>query len=261
MIRSSQKIKMLKISEIFPNPYQLRRNFNSYSLHKLSESIKEVGIISPITVRPSKKGYELICGQRRLRAAELSGMEMIPAIIINAGDRQCAQISMIENIHRENISYFEEAEGFYNLISYHKIKRDSISSKLCVDESEINEKMSLLSIPSDIKYKIEENNIGKREAKEILKLRNEEIQKDIIEKVIKDELGLREIRSLVKETLKEMVQKEKEDKRGKIRIFNMPLYVNTVKKTAELLKKNGASVSMEQTENENCIEFSIKIQK
>ena len=261
MIRTPQKIKMIKIKEISPNPYQIRRNFNSEAIRQLADSIKEVGMISPVILRVISEGYELICGQRRIRAAALLGMETVPAVIIRGGDRQCALLSMIENLQRENISLFEEAEGYYNLMSYHRVKKEDMVKELSLESGRINDKMRLLSLSAPIRYKIEENKIPEKAARELLRLHDEEKQAEIIEKVMKEELNLNDISSEVKNILQEMILKESKAKRGRKKNFNMPLCINTVKKTAELLKKSGAKVETEQTETENYVEFNIKIHK
>ena len=261
MIRTPQKIKMIKIKEISPNPYQIRRNFNSEAIRQLADSIKEVGMISPVILRVISEGYELICGQRRIRAAALLGMETVPAVIIRAGDRQCALLSMIENLQRENISLFEEAEGYYNLMSYHRVKKEDMVKELSLESGRINDKMRLLSLSAPIRYKIEENKIPEKAARELLRLHDEEKQAEIIEKVMKEELNLNDISSEVKNILQEMILNESKAKRGRKKNFNMPLCINTVKKTAELLKKSGAKVETEQTETENYVEFNIKIHK
>lgn len=261
MIRTPQKIKMIRIDEIKPNPYQTRRSFNGKSLQKLADSIREVGILSPVIVRAAIGGYELICGQRRARAATIAGMENIPAIIVRAGDKQCAQLSMIENLQRENMTLFEEAEGYYNLMSYHRVKKEELIKNLSVENSGVNEKVRLLSLSAPIKYKIEENKIPEKVAKELLKLHDEEKQEEILDKFIKEELNHKELSEFVKQILREMTQNSNEEKRGKRKLLNLPLCINTVKKTADLLKKNGAKVEMEQTENEKYVEFILKIHK
>lgn len=261
MIRTPQKIKMIKIKEIIPNPYQIRRNFNSEAISQLADSIKEVGMICPVIVRASIGGYELICGQRRTRAAAMIGMEAVPAIIVRAGDRQCALLSMIENLQRENITLFEEAEGYFNLVSYHRLKKEELVKGLSLESSRINEKIRLLSLSAPVRYKIEENRISEKAAKELLRLHDEEKQKEIIDLIAKEELTPGEISLAVKNTLREMSINENKEKRGRKKAFNMPLCINTVKKTTELLKKSGARVESEQTENEKYIEFTIKIHK
>ena len=261
MIRTPQKIKMIKISEIIPNPYQTRRKFDRRDISFLAASIKEVGMLSPIIVRGAIGGYELICGQRRVRAAVMAGISEVPAIIVRAGDLQCAQLSMIENIQRVNLSLCEEAEGYYNLMAYHRMKKENLLKALSTESTNVNEKMRILSLSENVRYKIEENNISEKSARELLKLHNEEKQNEIADRIINEEINYREVCAAVKQALREMAQSKKDENMSRKRKFsaeNRPLYINTVNKTVEMLKNSGARVELEQSENEKYVEFTIK---
>ena len=146
-----QKIKYLNVNEILPNPYQLRRSFVQNELFELAESIKENGILSPLIIRKTKNGYELVSGQRRLRAAIIAGINEVPVCIIKAGDAQCAELSITENIHRKNLSEYEEAEGFYNLILYHRIKKDELAKATSKQISYINDKIRILTLGEKVR--------------------------------------------------------------------------------------------------------------
>lgn len=264
MIRTTQKIKMIKTAEISPNPYQSRRNFDRKKLEELSASIKENGMISPVIVRGGLSGYELICGQRRLKAAIMAGLREIPAIIIKAGDAQCACLTLTENLQRENLTVFEEAEGYYNLMAYHKIKREKLLGILSLEWMRINEKVRLLGLCEKVRYKIEQKGYGEKFARELLKLRDEDKQLEIIERAEKEDWSFTTLSKKVKEEIKEMAQRrlwESRTFKDKNIKEKMPVYINTVKKTIELLKKNGATVEFSQQENEEYSEFIVKIHK
>ena len=254
-----QKIKMLKPCEILPNPYQVRRNFEKGEIEKLCSSIKEMGLLSPIIVRRTSLGYELISGQRRLRAARLAKMEQIPAFVIRAGDTECARISMVENVQRKNLSLCEEAEGYYNLMSYHGIKREKAVQMMYTDRIEFNEKVRLLGLPEKVRYKIEENNLSLKTAKELLGLRDEEKQLEIIEKAVKEELSEKETSLLIKEI--KLFSAKKRKNMSAYKKDNLPLYINTVKRTVDLLKRNGARAELVQKEDEIHNELIIRIEK
>ncbi len=261
MICAAQKIKMLKIEEIKPNPYQIRRNFNAKELKNLARSIKEVGILSPIVVRSTSLGYEIVFGERRVRAAQLAGLKSVPSIVVRAGDRECAQLSLIENLHREDLSSFEEAEGYFNLMSYHKIKKDALSKKISLETGRINEKVRLLSISAPIRYKIEAKGLCEENTRELLKLHNEEKQGEIIEKIAEEGLNKSQTAMLVKNTLREMAFSKNDKKRKRNTDAKIPLFENTMKQTVEILKSSGADARMEKAENEKTIEFIVKIHK
>ena len=262
MIKTAQKIKMLKTRDIIPNPYQIRRTFEQKELQSLAESLKETGMISPLVVRRNSSGYELICGQRRLRAAIIAQMEEVPAIIIHAGDAQCAEISLIENIHRKNIGIFEEAEGFYNLMLYHKVKNEKLQKHLAIDSLKIKEKIQYLSLNNETRLKIETSGMDEKFIKQILRIHSDIERIILVNKIINEKLPFSEAESYVNEYLKEkMIPSPKSSEKRKTKKDKTPLYYNTVQKTVELLKKYGAKVEFSQKNEEEYVEFCIKTLK
>ena len=263
MIRIPQKIKMIKTDDIYPNPYQTRRKFERSSIVSLSESIKEVGILSPIIVRGAIGGYELICGQRRLRAAIMAGIKELPAIVVRAGDMQCSQISMIENCQRENLTLCEEAEGYFNLMSYHRVKKDKLIKALSVSGEKIKNRMRLLTLSEEAKRKVEEENLSEKAVKELLKLYDEEEQLRLIEKISGECLNNSAISSYVRERLENRGGEKRKIKKAEVKNSEslMPLCINTVEKTLQLLKSIGITAELEQTEKEECVEFVIRTYK
>lgn len=263
MIRTPQRIKMIKISEISPNPYQIRRSFDRKELNALAESVKKVGILTPVILRGAIGGYEVICGQRRVRAATMAGLKEVPAIIIRAGDLQCALLSLAENLHRQNLTQCEEAEGYFNMMAYHGVKKDKLCDMLALENSKIREKTRLLCLGETVRYKIEENQIPEKMVQEIIKLRDEEKQLEIIEKIANEELNYKGLCDEVRQFLRDMTRKRTERERKTTTSFekNVPLYINTVKRTVQLLRNSGARVELAQIEGEDRVEFTIKVAK
>ncbi len=264
-MRVSQKIKFVKIKDIFPNPYQIRRSFERKALFELAESIKINGMLSPVILRGSINGYEIICGQRRVRAASVAGLSEVPAIIVRAGDAECAELSLAENIQRENLSFVEEAEGYYNLMSYHRVKKDKLQRVVSVKSERINEKIQLLNLSEAVRYKIEDNNIPEKYARELLKVHDEEKQLDIIDSIINDELTYSKLCERVKKELTAMAKNEPIKGATQKNLLNfkarLPVYKNTLNKTVDILKNSGAKVRMEEKECERYSEFVFKIYK
>lgn len=260
MIKRPQKIRMIKTEDIYPNPYQVRRRFDEKSLEKLSESIKENGIISPVLLRSSNVGYEIICGQRRVRAAIMAGIREIPSIVINAGDASCAQLSMIENVHRENLNYIEEAEGYYNLLCYHNVKKDKLVKKMALDKSFVADKIKLLSLGEQVRYMLEKLNFTEKFAHVLLKIHEEEGQLSVLEKADEENTSYRDLCALVREEIQTMRERSKPRKRifseHQTRIFS-----NTIDKTIEMLIRDGADITTKRKENEEYTEINIKIRK
>lgn len=251
-----QKIKPVNINHIKPNPYQTRRNFNMLGLNSLAESIKEFGVISPVILRSTSTGYEVIAGNRRIRAAKIAGLKEIPAIVIRAKDRECAFLSLSENINRENLSEFEEAESLYNLLSYHKVKKESLVEFMGKDRESLNNKLKLLALPQTARFKIEKHHFGEAMIKEFLKIRDEEELGNLIETAYKEKLDAEGVSLLVKKIIAE----SRSDKK-KVRFANIPICTNTIKKTVNILKGNGEKAEFSQKEDEKYIEYTIKVRK
>ncbi len=253
---SRQKIKIINVEDIKPNPYQTRRNYNHLKLSSLASSVKEVGILMPLLLRTTQNGYEIISGNRRYRAALMAGLKTVPAIVLFAGDRQCAELSLIENLQRENLTPFEEAESFYNLLSYHGINKNDIVKTSAVDSQYVSEKLKLLKIIPEARFKIEESNADEDAVKELIKIHDEEEQLKATELLIKEKLSAEDMSLIAKQINRKMTNGKK-----KLRYSNIPLCRNTVKKTVNILKDSGEKVELLQNENENYIEYTLKVRK
>lgn len=260
MTKTVHKIKMIKITDILPNPYQVRRHFEGKPLMELAKSIRENGVIVPIIVRGATNGYELICGQRRVRASAMAGFSEIPAVIVKAGDLQCAELSMLENIQRKNLTSIEEAEGYFNLMSYHKLKKDALIKKLSVESAYISEKIKLLSMSETVRYKAEESDMPEKYMREIIKIHDEKKQRELIKRYKEEELTYSELCAEVYKENDIIIKKEK-PKETKRKTHRMPIYKNTVYKAVEMLKNYCANIETEEEENEKVYEIKVRIYK
>ena len=139
--KESMKVVSLPIHSIFPNPAQPRKFFDTVSLEELTESIEEFGILQPITVRKVRGGYELVAGERRFRAAENAGLDSVPAIILNVDEKKSALLALLENLQRDDLSFFEVAESYQNLIKTQGMTQEEIAKKLGKSQSNIANKL------------------------------------------------------------------------------------------------------------------------
>ena len=186
------EIKYIPIKSIKPNPYQPRKDFNRRALEELSQSIKTYGLIQPISVRKlCNESYELIAGERRLRASEIAELDEIPAIIVDYKDKDSAMVALIENLQRENLSYIEEAEGYYNLINDHGFTQQELAEKLGKSQSTIANKLRILKLPEDVKKTLVENQLSERHARALLKLPDDELKRKALEKIINNDFTVK----------------------------------------------------------------------
>ena len=179
-----KEINYVDIEKIRPNPYQPRKKFNKISLEELCESIKQYGVIQPINVRKiSVNMYELVAGERRLRAATMAGLVKVPCIVINIDDNDSAVLALIENLQREDLSYMEEAEGYNNLLNEHGFTQEELAKKVGKSQSTIANKIRLLKLPPLVKKILADNNLTERHARSLLKLHDEQLQLKVLKKV------------------------------------------------------------------------------
>ncbi len=196
------KVSFVQTSSIINNSYQPRTHYDTKKLQELKESIEEKGVLQPILVRRKDTGYEVIAGERRLRAAKLSKMEEIPVIIKDVSDQEALVLALIENIQREDLNPVEEAEGYKRLIEEFNFTQESIASSVGKDRSTISNLLRLLKLPSSIQKCIYDGEIAVGHARALLGLDSVDDQESLLEKIINQGLSVREVERKVKVILK-----------------------------------------------------------
>ena len=196
---NSPGVSYINLSDIKPNPDQPRRDFNNTSLDELSKSIKEKGVITPITVRESNKGYEIIAGERRWRAAKKAKLKSIPAYILNIGDEaEMMEVALIENIQREDLNPIEEAEGYAVLNSKYSLSHDGIAKTIGKKRTTISNALRLLKLPPEIRKSIRSGEITAGHGRAILQKKSIASMKNLWKKIVNESLSVRAAESLVK---------------------------------------------------------------
>lgn len=256
--RRKYNVYDIPLSCIKPNPSQPRKIFETSALKELSESIKEYGVLQPITVRKVRCGYELISGERRLRASQLAGMHTIPALIINADKDKSAILALLENLQREDLSFFEIAEGYQRLINEQGMTQEDIAKKLGKSQSTIANKIRLLKLSPIVKKIIREYSLTERHARTLLNLDSEK-QLEAARIICDNNLNVRQSEELVSKMLKDKVKKHQTVKIPGLK--DMRLFTNTVKQAVNLMRENGVDANMEQNDFDWGIEYIIKVIK
>jgi ParB family chromosome partitioning protein len=202
-------VNELEVNKIVKNKYQPRLSFDDEAQKELISSIKEKGLIQPIIVRKMENGYELIAGERRFRAAKALGMQKVPAIIKDVSDEESLELSLIENIQRENLNPIDEAKAYKRLATEFNMSQDNISAKVGKERATVANSMRLLNLPDDIQGKLSIGEISVGHAKVLLGLENQAEQRKLVEKIIKDGLSVRETEKAVAEIKEPPVHKRK----------------------------------------------------
>ena len=249
---SHEEITEVKLSELRSNPYQPRKVFDEDKLKELSNSIKEHGVFQPIIVKKSIKGYEIIAGERRVKASLLAGKETIPAIIREFSDEDMMEIALLENLQRENLNAIEEATAYEKLLKHLNLTQEELAKRLGKSRSHITNMIGLLSLPESVKELISSNELSMSHARVLSKLESSEEIESLANKIVNDNLSVRDIEDLTREDIVE--KKHKIIKQKKSNEFN---YVEELMKeklgTKVKVKKNKIEISFANVNDLNRI--------
>ncbi len=260
---NDSKLSYIKVSQILPSPSQPRRHFDQYELEKLAESIRTSGIIQPLLVRLESKGmYELIAGERRLRAAKLIGLKKVPCIIKHTDGMSAAYITIIENLQRTDLSVFEEAEGINRLLTVYGLTRVEVAERLGLAESTLSNKLRLLKLDMNIRRRLEAARLTERHARALLRL-PEEKRSSALDHIIAEQLTLTESEKYVDEILNPKPQPKPEPptpiRKGSV--SDVRLFANSLSKIVNTMRQTGYNAVTEQKETDSFIEYRILIPK
>lgn len=195
-----EEITMVKLSELRSNPYQPRKVFDETALAELAASIKEHGVFQPIIAKKSIKGYEIIAGERRVKASIMAGLEEIPTIIRNFDDSQMMEIALLENLQREDLNSIEEATAYKKLIDALSLTQEQLAQRLGKSRSHITNMLGLLTLPIDIQKDVSEKKISMGHARVLSKLDNEQQQKELANRIVNEGLSVRSLEELTTST-------------------------------------------------------------
>lgn len=190
---TNEEIIEVNLDELRANPYQPRRVFNNEALTELSESIKEHGVFQPIIIKKSIKGYEIIAGERRVRASKLAGLTKIPAIIRNLNDEQMMEIALLENLQRENLSAIEEAVAYKSMIDKLSLTQDELSKKVGKSRSHITNTLGLLRLPQEVQEMVANNKLSMGHARVLSKLEDDNKIIQMAREIVNKKIPVREL--------------------------------------------------------------------
>jgi ParB family chromosome partitioning protein len=255
---ATDEVKNIPVNIILPSPYQPRTVFDDDRIEELCQTIRTHGIIQPIVVRVRNNTFELIAGERRLRAVKKIGMETIPAIVREFNDSQAASIALIENLQREGLTAIEEAGAYQQLIEMHDLTQESLAQRLGKSQSTIANKIRLLHASEPVKLALMERKITERHARALLMLDQEEQQVRILDEILLKELNVKQTEARInflKETIK--IKKSKRVSFSK----DVRLAVNTIRQSVEMVTSSGLIINTLENDHEDHYEIIIKIPK
>lgn len=253
------QIILVPQEEIFPNPNQPRKRFDFDELEGLAQSIRQNGIIQPIAVRVNEKGqYELISGERRLRASRLVGITRIPCIIMEANDSKSALFALIENIQRTDLSFFEEAVAIDKLINEYGMSRDEVCKKLGKAPPTVSNKLRLLRLPEEIRLKIVQENLTERHARALLRLSNLSQIQRALSIISEKRLNVEESEKLIDQIL----NNDSRRRQPPVKLFkDVRIFVNTLNHAVDTMRRAGIEADSAKSETDEYIEYIVRIPK
>ncbi len=267
------KIHMIAVNLIYPSPSQPRRSFDDEKLIRLADSIMKYGVLQPLTVRfnaesayysdevpPKQLHYELIAGERRLRAAKMAGLKQVPCIMINADYRRSAEISLIENIQREELNVFEQATAISMLMDIYNLTQEQVAKALSLSQPCVANKLRLLNLTLDERKLIISSPLTERHCRAALKLSDPAQRLRVFETAVKKELNVAQTEELVDQILYG-TEKHSQDPKQMCAIKDIRLCYNTIDRAISTIEKAGINVTKEKYEDGNYVEFIIRINK
>jgi len=252
----------IPIDSIRMNPYQPRQSVDKEALEELCESIRQYGLLQPIVVRQiNGRDFELVAGERRLRACRMAKMETVPAVVVRAGGTDSAVMALIENIQRENLNYIEEAEAYNSLLSDHGMTQEELALRLGKSQSTIANKVRILKLSPMIRQILKENNLTERHARAILRIPDEKNRLRVLDRIVKKGLNVSAAEELVEEFLSTGEPTENVPAKNFRAIKDVRIFSNTIRRAVDIMKKSGIDAETYKNESEDFIEYTIKIPK
>lgn len=252
------RVMQIPVSEITPTPHQPRTEFDEADIISLAESINQNGLLQPLSVRRLEEGYELIAGERRLRAAMLMEMPSVPCIVHEISERNSAILALVENIQRQDLSFFDEALAIAKLIDFYGMTQEDAALKLGKAQSTVANKLRLLKLSPQLREDILRNNLTERHARALLKLSSPEDQQAVLEHVILHNLNVERTEQYICDCLAKHHEKESYRKRSKV-FQNVRVFVNTINKAVETMKAAGIGADSTKIQYDDYIEYRVRI--
>lgn len=256
-------IVQLPLERIEPNPFQPRKTFHDAGLHELAASIQEFGIIQPLVIRATERGYELIAGERRLRASRQAGLTTVPCVIRPASDKEMAELALIENLQREDLHFFEESAGYEKLLTLFELTQEELARRVGKNQSTIANKLRLLKLAPEIREFICQEGLTERHARALLKVEDLDLQGEILRHIAESKLNVKDAEAYIESRLTPPNETVKPVKRKPMlkMVRDVRIFINTVGELAKQMKKVGLDVKVSQVQDEETVTITMVVPK
>lgn len=256
----SEKIHHINIADIAPSPHQPRRIFDDTALQALSDSIKELGILQPLSVRRVDGQWILVAGERRLRGAQLAGLATVPCLVVSTDSQTASLLTMMENLQRKDLNFLEESRGLLSIIQTYHLSQDQLAKRLGRSQSSVANKLRLLKLPEEILTALSEGGCTERHARALLRLSDRQQLQIAVDKILQDRLTVSQTEGLV-ESLLAPPPPKKPAPRVRFVPKDIRIFLNTVHRSLKLMQTAGLDAQCHQQEDEGEFVVTIRIPK
>lgn len=258
--KEERTLKRVNVSEIARNPNQPRKYFDPEAIAQLAESIRQYGVLNPLTVRRSKfGGYELVAGERRLRAARVAGLTEVPCLVILANEQDSSAIALVENLQRRDLDFFEEANGFKKLIEQYGLTQEEAARKVGKTQSAVANKLRLLRLSRENMELIRSANLTERHARSLLRLTEEAERIEATKYIIENDLNVSRTEQYIDQLLKEKENPAGQEKKMVRVIKDVRFFLNTLNRAVGVMVDAGIGATVDKQENGDSLTLTITI--
>ena len=255
------RVVYLPIGAVRPNPSQPRKIFDQQGLQELAASIVQYGILQPLSVRRRQDGYELVAGERRLRAARMAGLTEVPCILLSVDEEQSGMLALVENLQRRDLDFIEEAEGLARLMRLYGMSQEQAAMRVGKSQSAVANKLRLLRHPPAVLAAIRQNGLSERHARALLKLEGEQARLDAVAEIVRRQMNVATAEQYIDRLLAERQPPEPRRGLGRFILRDVRLFLNTVEHNLDLIKNAGIPAAKTQEETDEEIVLTIRIPK
>lgn len=256
----TREVRMLKVYEIAPSPWQPRQSFDREGLRELADSIARYGILQPLTVRQGAEGYELVAGERRLRAARIAGLEEVPCLLVSLEEEAAGVLALVENLQRRDLDFVEQARGIARLIRRFGLSQEEAARRLGKSPSAVANKLRLLKLPADVLDGLLEAGLSERHGRALLRLPEDAQRRKALAVMEEKAMSVAQAEQYVDR----MLRREEDEAAEGQKLFvlkDVRVFLNSLQHSVELMRRGGVAVGVQKRESEGELTVTVCIRR
>lgn len=255
--RAAETIIQLRTDEIAPNPFQPRQVFDGEGIAALADSVRRYGILNPLSVRRRANGYELVAGERRLRAAVRAGLEEVPCIVLDVDGAESGMLALVENLQRQDLDFIEQAQGIERLIGTFGLSQEECARRLGISQSALANKLRLLRLPEDILDSLRAGGLSERHGRALLRLPEDSLRREALAHILARGLTVAASEAYIEELL----TAKPPEPRTRFVLKDVRVFLNSLRHSVDVMRRGGVDVTLEHRQEEEDMLVTIRIRK